>query len=184
MNKKLLPIIMLSLCVTACGDDVSDLQAFTEEVKANAQPSIEPMPKIKEYKSFEYSVENLRSPFVKPKPELVEDTTTLALDCLQPDFSRNREALEKFPLDTITMRGTLGETGKLFALTSVAGGAIYRVQAGNYMGLFHGKIDRITSDKIILTEMIPDGTGCWETRKAEISIFGKGTNSGSQRNEN
>ena len=172
----LMPVLLLS----GCGRNIDDLQAYIGEVQANAQVSIEPIPKVKEYKSFEYSVANTRSPFVQPTPELIEDSASLAMDCLQPDFSRPKEQLERFPLDTIRMRGTLGEKDKYFALTSVADGELYRVTVGNYIGLFHGKIVKIMPDKIMIKEMFPDGTGCWETREAEISIFGKGANSGSK----
>ncbi|WAJ70262.1 pilus assembly protein PilP [Catenovulum adriaticum] len=175
--------LLSCLVLGACGSDISDLQTYTDEVKANAKTSIEPMPTVKKYQSFEYSVNGLRSPFVKPKPELIDDATSQTLGCLQPNFNRQKEALEKYPLETIKMRGTLGEAGRYFALASVADGALYRVKVGNYMGLFHGQIQKITSDKVILQEMIPDGTGCWETRTAQISIFAQDSESGSQNNE-
>ncbi|MCU4675834.1 pilus assembly protein PilP [Catenovulum sp. 2E275] len=177
---KPLCIFIGSLLLFGCGKDLTDLQAFTQQVQANAQTDIEPILTVKEFTSFEYSVEQMRSPFVKPQPEMLTQTKQADLNCLQPDFNRDKQALEKYPLDTIKMRGTLGEKGKLYALASVAGGQLYRVKQGDYIGLFHGRVEQITPEYIKLRELIPDGSGCWVIRQAEISIFAKSDTAGNQ----
>lgn len=178
--RKLCIVLAVSV-LAACGNDVSDLQAFTEQVKNTTQPSIEPIPQVEKFESFEYSVSGMRSPFVEPEPELVQDKLGQSLDCLQPNFRRAKEPLEKFPLDNIRMRGTMGGKDKIYALASASNGSLYRIGVGNYLGLFHGRVVKITPDYIHIEEMVPDGTGCWDTRKAEITILDAETDAGSKQ---
>lgn len=180
---KIYSLACLTLLLVGCGKDLTDLQEYANQVKATAQTNIEPMPTVEKYESFEYSVTGLRSPFVAPKPELIQDKYSQSLDCLQPSFRRNKEPLEKYPLDNVKMRGTLGSRTSMFALVSASDGSLYRVSVGNHIGLFHGKIVDITSEAILLEEMIPDGTGCWEIRKAEITILGTDADSGNNNND-
>ncbi|MER2494281.1 pilus assembly protein PilP [Catenovulum sediminis] len=179
MNRVLSYICIIFL-LSGCGSDITDLQAFTEQTKNTTQPSIEPIPKVEEFESFEYAASGMRSPFVEPEPELIQDKLSHNLDCMQPNFRRTKEPLEKFPLDNIQMRGTMGNKSNLFALASASDGSLYRLGIGNYMGLFHGRIVKITTEHIHLEEMVPDGTGCWEVRKAEITILDAETNLGSK----
>ncbi|WP_016956912.1 pilus assembly protein PilP [Catenovulum agarivorans] len=178
---RILALLGLVVTVAACSDDVSDLQAFTEQVKNTTQPSIEPIPQVEKFESFEYSVSGMRSPFVEPEPELIEDKLGQTLDCLQPNYRRTKEPLEKFALDNIRMRGTMGGEDKIYALASASNGSLYRIGIGNYLGLFHGRVVKITPDYIQIEEMVPDGTGCWDIRKAEITILDAETDAGSKQ---
>lgn len=167
-------LLSLALCFSflllGCGKDVSDLQAFTQTIKDTTRANIDDVPKIEKFESFNYSVAQLRSPFVEPKPELLSDKKQAVLDCLQPNFNRTKQRLEQFPLDSISMRGTLGNKKSLYALAVTNDGATHRVKTGDYLGLFHGKVKKITSQSIVITEMVPDGTGCWVHRTAELML--------------
>lgn len=164
-------LILFVLLLTACGDDIADLQEYTSQIKASAKTNIEPMPKVEKFESFNYSVSGLRSPFVEPEPELIQDKLQQTRDCLQPNFRRVKQPLERYPLDNLSMRGTLGgSSDTLWALVQASDGALYRVKNGNYVGLFHGKIVRVSSEQLDLQEMIPDGNGCWEVRLAQLTM--------------
>ncbi|NTS78683.1 pilus assembly protein PilP [Catenovulum sp. SM1970] len=178
--KKLLSISIASLLLVGCGKDLADLQEFTNGVKASAKTNIEPIPKVEKFESFEYSVSGLRSPFVEPEPELIQDKLQQSRDCLQPNFARNKQPLEKYPLDNLKMRGTLGSDGSLWGLIEAADGALFRVRPGNFMGLYHGRIVGVTTDLIELEEMIPDGTGCWEKRSAQLVMLENESDLGTQ----
>lgn len=179
MISRLAILLSLAAMVSGCGKDLSDLQSFTTQVKASAKTSIEPIPVVEEFESFEYSVAGLRSPFVEPEPELIQDKMQQSRDCLQPNFARNKQPLEKYPLDNLKMRGTLGSDGSLWGLIEAADGALFRVRPGSYVGLYHGKIVAVTTEQIELEEMIPDGTGCWEKRAANLIMTGDETELGS-----
>jgi type IV pilus assembly protein PilP len=87
-----------------------------------------------------------------------------------PDFDRNREELESYPLDALRMMGTLEKGDQFWAILRDPDTIIHRVQTGNYIGQNHGKIMEITETKIKLIEIIPNSRGGWEERKAELAL--------------
>ena len=56
-------VTMLSVLLLACGGDVDDLTAYIDDVKARPGGRIEPLPQIKPYETFQYTADNVRSPF-------------------------------------------------------------------------------------------------------------------------
>ena len=168
--KRITTLALAVVLLTGCYDDISDLQAYTRKVRMSAVPQPEPMPEIPEFRHIPYTASRLRSPFVAPKPEAIQNNLAQVQDCLAPDPSRRRQPLEKYPLDVLKMRGTLGIDGSLWALVEASDGSLYRVREGNYMGLYHGRIVRVTEQQIELVELIPDGTGCWNERDTTIAM--------------
>ncbi|MDX1444304.1 MAG: pilus assembly protein PilP [Gammaproteobacteria bacterium] len=172
-NGKLAAIVGCTLLLSACANDMSDLQQFVQQEKSKKPGPIEPLPQIKPYESFTYEAQNLRSPFVPDSPQQQTAETTEATGSsngLKPDTNRNKEYLESFPLDALDMKGTLQMRGNLYALVSDPEGAVHRVQVGNYLGQNYGQIVAITETEIRLTEIIPDGLGGWMERRAAIGL--------------
>ena len=161
-----LGLAMLGL--TACGGDMDDLDQYINEVKSRPGGRIEPLPEITLYEAFAYvaDAENVRSPFVPDRPQV----STSGPNILSPDDDRSREFLEGFPLDTLSMVGTLyiGET--MYGLVQTSDGLIHRVVPGNYLGQNDGRINEIDESGIELIEIISDGIGGYIERDAAISL--------------
>ena len=161
-----LGLAMLGL--TACGGDMDDLDQYINEVKSRPGGRIEPLPEITPYEVFTYvaDAENVRSPFVPDTPQ----AATSGRNILRPDDDRSREFLEGFPLDTLSMVGTLhiGET--MYGLVQTSDGLIHRVVPGNYLGQNDGRINEIDESGIELIEIISDGIGGYIERDAAISL--------------
>jgi type IV pilus assembly protein PilP len=173
-TSKLRPVALalLPLMLAGCAGDHSDLQQFVAAEKAKKPGPIEPLPQIKPYETFAYDAHNLRSPFT-PDTELTQTPDgagNASGSGISPDFNRNKEYLEQFPLDSLTMVGTIEIRGESFALVSDPDGAVHRVQAGNYVGQNHGKIIAIDDTQITVTEIVPDGLGGWMERQAAIGL--------------
>ncbi|MFN4053676.1 MAG: pilus assembly protein PilP [Alishewanella aestuarii] len=173
--RALLTAVTLSLLLTGCFDDVSDIQAHMDAVKNNARPRVEPLPQAKEFTHIPYNVGNVRSPFTEPSPEAIQDRIAQQQDCITPDPNRRKEPLERFALDNLRMRGTLGDGGQLWALIESTDKALHRITLNNYMGLFHGKVIRVESTHMDLLELIPDGSGCWVERTTRVQMFDAAT---------
>lgn len=169
--KPLLTALITSIFLTACFDDVSDIQAHMEQVKANARPRVEPLPQANEFIHIPYAAANMRSPFSEPTPEAIQDRFLQLQDCLHPDPNRRKEPLERFSLDNLKMRGTLGDSETMDALVESADRALHRVTINNYMGLFHGRIIKVEPTHLDLIELIPDGSGCWVERTTRVQMF-------------
>ena len=88
----------------------------------------------------------------------------------KPIQDRNKEYLEQFPLDTLTMVGTLARDGRTFGLVQTQDGMVHRVIPGNYVGQNDGRIVAISSAEISVEELVADGIGGFYTRAAEIAL--------------
>lgn len=166
---RILVLITLTL-VSGCFSDTSDLSAHMEQVKATATSQIEPMPVVHPFIHYDYSAFDLRSPFSLPKPEVIQQKIQQMSGCLSPDPRRRKQPLEKFALGDLTMRGTMGDDGVLWALIEASDFTLHRVSIGSYLGLFNGRITEVSAKSVKLVELTPDGAGCWVERETVIRI--------------
>ncbi|MDJ0750490.1 MAG: pilus assembly protein PilP [Woeseiaceae bacterium] len=162
-------VLVMAFGVAACGGDHDDLDQYINEVKARPGGRIEPLPEITPYGAFTYiaDVQGLRSPFVPDTPQAAGTT----VGGTRPDPDRSREYLESFPLDTLSMVGTLNIDETQYGLVQTAtDGLIHRVVPGNYMGQNDGRITGITESEITLVEIISDGIGGYIERDAAVGL--------------
>ena len=126
---------------------------------------------VPEFNHVVYSAKNENSPFILPKPEVIQERVQKATGCLSPETKRKKEALEKYPLDTLLMRGTLGDFGISWALIEAPDKTIYKVKIGNYLGIYNGKVTAVNNESVNVLELIPDGSGCWIERESVVAII-------------
>lgn len=166
---------VILMMLSGCFDDVSDIQAYMDSVKANTRQRVEPLPQAKAFTHVPYLATVQRTPFSEPTPEAIQDRFLQQQNCLHPDPQRRKELLERFALDNLKMRGTLGDGDKLWGLIESSDRALHRVTLNNYMGLFHGKVTKVQPTYIDLLELIPDGSGCWVERTTRVQMFDAAT---------
>jgi type IV pilus assembly protein PilP len=167
--KKLFSTLGLTALLSGCGANIDDLIAYTEQVKANTQVSIEEYPEFKPLPSVSYSSARLRSPFIRSKNELIVETPVERPNCMQPNPNRRKQALESFGLDGLQMAGVFTNKGSTYALIKANDGSLHKVTTGSYIGLFHGRVTTIKNTEILITEMLPDGAGCWKSKQATLT---------------
>jgi type IV pilus assembly protein PilP len=156
---------LLALGLAGCSNDIDELQRKVAEIKAAPGERIEPLPQIKPYESYTYAASSLRSPFVQSAP-----TRNDAANAIRPDSRRSREFLEQFPIDSMKMVGTLNLQGKNYGLVQGKDGLVHRVLPGSYVGQNDGRVTSITSTKISILEIVPDGVGGYIERPAALSL--------------
>ncbi len=159
---------MLIMLSTACSREVNDIYTFIEQTKATNVGSVRPIPQFEPYKSFSYSANELRDPFVADID--LDDKPDTTADALRPNQQRPKEPLESFPLDTLAMVGILEQEKNLWGLIKDPQNVVHRIQLGNYMGQNEGRVTEITDTDIRLIEIIPDGIGGYIERNAAIAI--------------
>jgi len=159
------------LGLSACSQDVSDLQSFIAQTKSAHVGSVKPIPQFKPYESFSYSAADLRDPFVATMDLEEDDGTKTSL--LNPDSTRPRQPLEVFPLDTLSMVGILEQNEQQWGLIKDPKNIVHRVQVGHYMGQSEGRVIEINESAIFLVEIVPDGIGGYIERDASIAIGGE-----------
>lgn len=168
MRKVFLGIIASLLA--GCHAQTNDLVTYIDQVKQNTPVVIEPYPEFETMPAFEYAAGNLRSPFMRPKNLVVEATQPQRANCLQPDMQRQRHPLEAYGMDALTMAGVFTSSGTQWVLIKANDGTLHRATIGDHLGLFYGRITAISNGRITITEMLPDGAGCWQTKQAELTM--------------
>ena len=158
--------------LVGCGNRLADLQQYANQVKARKGGHIEPIPQLKPFETYTYNDQNARSPFTQQLTSLAKTNAShgLSTSGLHPNFNRNREYLEQFPLDGLKMVGTLEVGSTLYGLIKDSDNILHRVQLGNHMGQNYGKIISITDSEIKLREIVPDGQGGWSERITTVTL--------------
>lgn len=162
---------LLALAGCSMGGNHGDLQSYIEDVKSKPQGVIEPLPPLRTYDAFVYNVTAKRSPFDAPVE--VKEIVQQGDPKVQPDWGREKEYLESFNLDSLSMVGTLNKNGTYWALVKDGVGGINRVTIGNYMGKDHGKIVSASPTQIDLVEIVSDGLGGWLQRPRTLKLSEK-----------
>lgn len=164
MMKQAIPLLMAAVLAAGCSSKDSELDDFIAETKRDAPGGVEPLPEVKPYESFFYTADTMRSPFM---PGGSGDSSAPSV---RPDIKRNREFLEDFPLDTLTMVGTLSMNGRSYGLVKTRDGLVQRVLPGNYLGQAEGRITKIEPSRISVTEIVADGLGGFMERSAALAL--------------
>lgn len=181
--RALMALLVVCVPLAGCGGGSdADLRSYVAEVKTRPGTPIEDLPPIAPYVVYTYPCDGAVpcpdpfEPFYLEPPDPCSNPD--APGCgpgsvaggPSPNFDRNREELESFPLDGLRMMGTLEKGDQFWAILRGPDSIIHRVQVGNYIGQNHGKITEITEDKIELLEIVPNGRGGWEERDAELAL--------------
>lgn len=161
-------LLLAATAIASCSQDTSDLQTFISQTKSAHVGSVAPIPQFQPYESFIYQAGDLRDPFVATVDLEEEDTTKV----VPGGETRPKQALEAFPLDTLSMVGILEQQSQLWGLIKDPQDVVHRVQVGNYMGQSEGRIIKIDESAVYLVEIVPDGIGGYIERDASIAIGG------------
>jgi type IV pilus assembly protein PilP len=165
---RLLALAATAAVLSACGGGTDDLRAYIDEVKARPGGRPAALPQIQPAPQFVYQADNRRSPFTPDAPQRRAGSGPSSVE--GPDPNRVRELLEQFPLDSLTMVGTLSDQRASFALVQSADGLVHRVTVGNHMGQNYGRIVAISDTEIQLVEIVSDGLGGYLERPAAVAL--------------
>jgi len=173
---RVLLIAVFIALLSGCSSSMTDLEEEVKEIKAKQNPYVDPLPTFEPVESFFYEADKLRDPFEPILDKKVQlggsvKVTNANRSCPQPDQFRSRQELERLPLDSLVMVGTLqDDQDNLWGLVSSREGTVYRVKEGDYIGEYFGKIISITEQSIELEEMRPTDDGCWENAMAKLVL--------------
>jgi len=163
-------MLVLTMVLAGCSDqNLGDLQNYVSDVKSR-KGKVEPLPVFEPVEKFAYNAEDMKDPFTTWKTEVAPVGKGQGSGEMEPDKQRQREELEAFPLDTLRMMGILEMKGIRWALVKASDGIVYRVKVNNYMGQNYGKITAVDPERIVLTEIVPNGLGGWERREASLTL--------------
>lgn len=167
---RLTHLVLAAVLLSGCGgEEFEDLRDFVKNAGADMRGKIEPPPEVKPYEPFAYdNAKNLPDPFKPRKPELQAGGRP---GVNQPDLDRPKEALEEFPLENLKMVGYLFQNKVGYAVIRAPDGKLYRVKAGNYLGMNFGLIQKVTDTEVAIKENVQDSAGDWTDRESSLQLI-------------
>ncbi|MDD2546662.1 MAG: pilus assembly protein PilP [Burkholderiaceae bacterium] len=163
-------VLALAGC-TPSGEE--ELRQWMVEQRAATKSRVIPLPEPQHFEPQAYTADKGMEPFsqLKLTQALRRDSAQSASNAalIAPEMARRKEALEAFPLDVMSMVGSLNKKGSPTALLKVDN-LLYQVRVGNYLGQNYGKIVSISETSIRLREIVQDATGDWTERSTSLDL--------------
>ena len=174
LSRCFLPLLMPLVVLTACsGGSEDELRDWMAQQKSQTFPKVTPLSEPKQFKPENYAEVTEFDPFnikkltLALKKDAAQVSSNAAL--LEPELLRRKEPLEEFPLDAITLVGSMGRDGKPVALVMV-GKLLYQVHLGEHLGQNYGRISKIVETEVTLREIVQDAAGEWIERTASLQL--------------
>jgi len=156
--------------LAACSADHDELQQWMDQQRREVKPNITPLQPPKKFDPAPYMMAQGVEPFSTQKL-----TVALKQEARQPnsllaaELNRRKEPLEAYPLDSMSMVGSVTKQGQPFALLRVDS-LLYQVKVGDYLGQNYGRITKIAETEIGLREIVQDAAGEWIERPAALQL--------------
>ena len=164
VQSALLSCVLLAGCL---GGEHQDLREFVKNAGNGMRGKVEKLPEMVAYEPMSYEAFELPDPFTPRKIEPEKG----AGGGPAPYLDRRREALEAYPLESLTMVGTLERGKGRWAVIRTPDNNLYRVTAGNYMGQNFGAVALISESSVTLKELIQDTNGSWSERTSTLQLL-------------
>ena len=161
------------LALSGCAADQDELNQWMEQQKREAKPSVEPLSAPKKFIPQAYVALSSVEPFSTQKL-----TVALKQEARQPnsllaaEINRRKEALEAYPIDSMSMVGSVVRGGRPYALLRVDN-LLYQVKPGDYLGQNYGKITKISETDVTFREIVQDAAGEWIERMSALQLQDK-----------
>lgn len=153
------------------GED--ELRQWMSDQRNQVHPKVMPLVEPKKFIPQAYTQEASIDPFSLQKltQALKRDSTQSVSNTalIAPELARRKEALESYPVDSMTMVGSLRKAGQPVALVKIDN-LLYQVRVGNYLGLNYGRVMKIDESEVTLREIVQDSTGDWVERSASLVL--------------
>ena len=162
--------ITTALLLGACSADHDELRQWMEQQRREIKPNVTPLQPPKKFDPQPYNSAQAVDPFSTQKL-----TVALKQEARQPnsllsaELNRRKEPLEAYPMDSMSMVGSVNKQGQPFALLRVDA-LLYQVKVGDYLGQNYGKILRIAETEVALREIVQDAAGEWIERPATLQL--------------
>ena len=161
---------LLSATLVGCSGEQDELQQWMDQQKREVKPNVAALSQPKKFNPQPYAAMNAVEPFSSQKL-----TVALKQEARQPnsllaaEINRRKEPLEAYPVDSMSMVGSVVKQGRQFALLRVDN-LLHNVKVGDYLGQNYGKIVKISETNVALREIVQDAAGEWIERVTAIQL--------------
>jgi type IV pilus assembly protein PilP len=156
--------------LSACGGEQDELQQWMDQQKREVRPNVTPLSPPKRFDPQPYEQAVAVEPFSTQKLTVALKQEARAPNSLYAgEVNRRKEPLEAYPLDSMSMVGSVARAGRPTALLRVDN-LLYQVKVGDYLGQNFGKVMAITETEVRLREVVQDSAGEWIERPAALQL--------------
>ena len=176
---KQMPPFIATLCAVAfllsgCGSSKDeDIRQWMANERNQTRPKVQAIASPKQFKPEAYVNAETTEPFSKEKltQALKRDSAQVVANgaLVAPELARRKEPLEAFPLDVMSLVGSIHKAGQPVALVKVDN-LLYQVKQGSYLGQNFGKVVKISETEVTLREIVQDAVGEWIERVATLQL--------------
>lgn len=158
--------VMLAGCTGA----QEELQQWIEQQRREVKPNVPPLSAPKKFIPQPYLTGNAVEPFSTQKLTVaIKQEARQSNSLLAAEINRRKEPLEAYPVDSMSMVGSVTKQGRPYALLRVDN-LLYQVKTGDYLGQNYGKITQITETDISFREIVQDAAGEWTERTSSLQL--------------
>jgi type IV pilus assembly protein PilP len=166
----LLPITFAVSSVVGCSGEQQELTQWMEQQRREVKPSVQPLSPPKKFTPQAYVSLNGVEPFSTQKLSVaLKQEAKQPNSLLSVEINRRKQPLEAYPLDSMSMVGSVIKAGRQYALLRVDN-LLYQVKQGDYLGQNYGKITKISETDVALREIVQDAAGEWIERPSALQL--------------
>jgi type IV pilus assembly protein PilP len=163
-------VLLLAAVLAGCSAEHEELREWMEQQRREAKPSISPIQPPKKFDPQPYTSAQAVEPFSQQKLAVaLKQEARQPNSLLSAQLNRRKEPLEAYPLDSMSMVGSVNKQGQPFALLRVDA-LLYQVKVGDHLGQNYGRITRIDETEIAMRELVQDAAGEWIERPATLQL--------------
>ena len=156
--------------LAGCTADHDELRQWMEQQRREIKPNVTPLVPPKRFDPEAYATAQLVEPFSTQKLSVaLRQEARAPNSLLAAQLNRRREPLEAYPLDSMSMVGSVTREGLPHALLRVDQ-LLYQVKVGDHLGQNYGRITAIDETEIRLTETVQDAAGEWVERPTTLQL--------------
>jgi type IV pilus assembly protein PilP len=160
----------LALVLAACSGSQDELNGWMEQQQREVKPNISPLSAPKKFNPQPYLSSTGVDPYSTQKLTVaIKQESRQVSSLLTGEVNRRKEPLEAFPIDSMSMVGSVNKVGKPHALLRVDN-LLYQVKVGEYLGQNYGRIKEISETKVSFREVVQDATGEWIERMGSLQL--------------
>lgn len=166
---RIAPLLAVAL-LAACSAEQQELQGWMEQQKREVKPNVAPLSPPKRFDPQPYQAAQAVEPFSSQKLAVaLKQEARQPNSLLASELNRRKEPLEAYPLDSMTMVGSVSRQGRPYALLRVDN-LLYQVKLGDYLGQNYGKIVKISETEVGVREVVQDAAGEWIERPSALQL--------------
>lgn len=159
-----------ALLAAGCSGEQEELTQWMEQQRREVRPSVQPITPPKKFVPQAYDAFGGVDPFSSQKLSVaLKQEARQPNSLLAAELNRRKEPLEAYPLDSMSMVGSVVRSGRQFALLKVDN-LLYQVKVGDYLGQNYGKITKITETDVAIREIVQDAGGEWIERTSDLQL--------------